>query len=231
MLIVQRRTVAAATLPVVTSGLLAFWDMGSSSSYGGSGSTWTDISGNSNNLTLFNSPTYSTSNGGILSFNGTNQYARIASGIIPSNADFSIDFWFRYTGATSADQVFAATWDASYNGFGIGSYQTTMKSWAADGGTGGLNWATLSSLQNNWRQATLTYTRSTATQTVYLNASLLGSSSLFGSITHSAFRIAQNSPAEGYGNFSTSNCALYNKVLSGTEITANFNALRSRFGL
>ena len=46
--------------PDSISGLVGWWDFGNSSSYGGSGSTWTDISSNSNNIT-FSAGTYSSS--------------------------------------------------------------------------------------------------------------------------------------------------------------------------
>ena len=46
--------------PDSISGLIGWWDFGDSTSYGGSGTTWTDISSNSNNIT-FSSGTYSSS--------------------------------------------------------------------------------------------------------------------------------------------------------------------------
>ena len=46
--------------PSSIAGLIGFWDFGDSSSYGGSGTTWTDISSNSNNIT-FSGGTYSSS--------------------------------------------------------------------------------------------------------------------------------------------------------------------------
>ena len=46
--------------PTSISGLIGYWDFGDSSSYGGSGTTWTDISSNSNNIT-FSGGTYSSS--------------------------------------------------------------------------------------------------------------------------------------------------------------------------
>jgi len=46
--------------PSSIAGLIGYWDFGDSSSYGGSGTTWTDISSNSNNIT-FSGGTYSSS--------------------------------------------------------------------------------------------------------------------------------------------------------------------------
>jgi hypothetical protein len=43
---------------IVTDGLVLCLDAGNPKSYTGSGTTWTDLSGNGNNGTLTNSPTY-----------------------------------------------------------------------------------------------------------------------------------------------------------------------------
>ena len=53
----------------VTSGSVLFLDAGNPASYSGSGSTWTDISGNGNNGTMTN-VTYSSNNGGHMVFPG-----------------------------------------------------------------------------------------------------------------------------------------------------------------
>ena len=49
---------------IVTDGLVFYVDAANSNSYPGSGTTWTDLIG-SNNATLDNGPTYSSSNGAV----------------------------------------------------------------------------------------------------------------------------------------------------------------------
>jgi hypothetical protein len=58
-------TTTASPLP---AGAFAIFDFGNASSYPGSGTTVYDISGNSNNATLRNTPTFSSDNGGIMRF-------------------------------------------------------------------------------------------------------------------------------------------------------------------
>lgn len=82
-------------------GLRLFLDSGNTSSYSGSGSTWTDLSGYDNNGTLVNSPTYITNNYGVLDFNGTTQYATVSSTITPSRTEgFSFNVWVNFDDLT-----------------------------------------------------------------------------------------------------------------------------------
>ena len=61
---------------IVTDGLVLCLDAASKRSYPGTGATWYDISGNGNHFNLYNTPTFDSDNGGSISFNGTDEYAR-----------------------------------------------------------------------------------------------------------------------------------------------------------
>jgi hypothetical protein len=58
----------------VESSLVLALDAANPKSYPGSGTTWTDLSGNGNNGTLVNGVGYVGTNGGALSFDGSNDY-------------------------------------------------------------------------------------------------------------------------------------------------------------
>jgi hypothetical protein len=62
---------------IVTDGLVLNLDAGWYNSYPGSGTVWTDLSGQGNNGTLFNSPTFSSNGQGSLNFDGTDDYVRV----------------------------------------------------------------------------------------------------------------------------------------------------------
>ncbi len=55
---------------IVRTGLVLDLDAAQPLSYGGTGTTWNDLSGNGNNGTLTNGPTYDSSNGGSIVFDG-----------------------------------------------------------------------------------------------------------------------------------------------------------------
>jgi hypothetical protein len=59
---------------IVTSGMVLNLDAGYVPSYPRTGTTWSDLSGNNNNGTLQNSPTYSAASNGGITFLTTNQY-------------------------------------------------------------------------------------------------------------------------------------------------------------
>ena len=61
---------------IVTDGLVLCLDAANKRSYPGSGTTWIDKVGG-NDGTLTNGPTFGGGNGGVIEFDGTNQYAAI----------------------------------------------------------------------------------------------------------------------------------------------------------
>lgn len=63
------------TVGIVQNGLALHLDANNTGSYPGTGTAWTDLSGNSNNFTLTNGPTFNSANGGSIAFDGTNDYA------------------------------------------------------------------------------------------------------------------------------------------------------------
>ena len=77
---------------LVTTGLVLNLDAGNASSYNGTGTTWTDLSGKGNNGTLINTITHSTTNPGYLIFNGNgNAIAQGGSNpyvSLPQSTDF-----------------------------------------------------------------------------------------------------------------------------------------------
>ena len=59
---------------IVENGLVLCLDAANKLSYPGSGTTWRDLSGNSNTGTLTNGPTFSAANQGSIVFDGVNDY-------------------------------------------------------------------------------------------------------------------------------------------------------------
>ena len=63
----------------ITSNLILHLDAGNTSSYPGTGTTWTDLSGNGYNGTLTNGPTYDSNNQGSIVTDGSNDFILIGT--------------------------------------------------------------------------------------------------------------------------------------------------------
>lgn len=87
----NRQIVTAAAAPAApnyVAGAYAIYDFGYSTSYSGTGATVYDVSGNSRNATLINSPTWSSANSGSMEFTKTsNQYMEY-TGVIGASSTF-----------------------------------------------------------------------------------------------------------------------------------------------
>jgi hypothetical protein len=228
---------------IVTNGLVLNLDAAKVDSYPGTGTTWRDLSGNNNNGTLTNGPTFS----GIgkqasIVFDGVDDYVSCNSGIL-NNSDFTISFWMYYLGGNSQVGLIS-TWDTSWNGVGIATsnYNNggvwSLRSWTNNGAGGGMNWGVLNDLKNVWKHITLTYVFSSKTQYGYINSVFQNFETYGSALTHSTLQIARGGQTSStqLSNYPSSNTRIsdvqvYSKSLSQAEITQNFNALRGRYGI
>jgi len=83
----------------IESGLVFTLDAANSKSYPGSGTTWTDISGGGNIGTLAGGPIFSTTVGGIISFDGSNDIVTIPNNVSLDTQTPTVEVWVR-TNAT-----------------------------------------------------------------------------------------------------------------------------------
>lgn len=214
-----------------TSGLVCHLDASNSSSYSGSGTTWYDISssGTTYNATLNNGPTYVSSTPKHFSFDGSNDYARITR---PVSDDFSLGIWINTTVNTGNG---SSQWwggrgvlDAEVGGsttdfgismgsgiimFGTGSNDTTIRS------SSSLN-------DGDWHYILATRKKSTGVMQLYIDGSLDTSftSSNTSSLTAPGnIDIARIQTGGDYWQGKVSEVHIYNKVLSSTEVSTNYN--------
>jgi hypothetical protein len=89
---------------IVKDGLILDLDAAKRDSYPGTGTTWNDISGNQNNGTLVNGPTFNSGNGGSIVFDGVNDYANLSDpmSLRLETFNFTLSLWF-LTVNTSSD--------------------------------------------------------------------------------------------------------------------------------
>ena len=85
---------------IVTDGLVLYLDAANTKSYPSTGTTWTDISRSRFNGALTNGPTFNSSNGGSIVFDGTNDYAtlgNILNDVIAGNTPkYTFSVWIKF---------------------------------------------------------------------------------------------------------------------------------------
>jgi hypothetical protein len=219
---------------IVSNGLVLNLDAAQLRSYPGSGTAWSDLSGNANNGTLTNGPTFDSGNGGSIVFDGTNDIITSFPTQISGNGSKTIESWIYVTsssrgglcgtrGGNTTGWVFAVNRTTSGN---LTYYHTgTVSTLEISAGI----------LQNAWYQCGVTYSTSNAEVKFYVNGIQSGTTfTSVAAINTSAYngvigREGDNTNFPYKGNIAITR--IYNRVLTDSEILQNYNAVKSRFGL
>ena len=218
-------------LGIVTTNLSMFLDAGNASSYPGSGTAWTDLSGNSRNGTLTNGPTYTSADGGAIVFDGTNDFVQCSGSITATAATFVT--WMRRNGPQ--DDFDGIIYSRGAAATGISFFGTTNKiSYTWNNAVNTYTWDSGLTIPDlTWCMIAVSVTSTTATAYLCQSSGITSATNTVGhtSTTLDAIRIGQDNLASRYFNGRIATAMIYDRALSAGEITQNFNALRSRYGL
>jgi len=229
---------------IVSTGLILNYDIGNASSYPGTGTTVTDLQANSN-ATLFNAPTY-TASPGYLTFNGTDQYlttnTSLNSKLSPVNTStvISIFTWvYPVDNGVIVQEMGQTTPNSAWHDSQIEMVAGTMKFsvWSNNPGFS----STISTPLSAWYYTGFTFDGSVLKG--YVNGALAVTSA---TITRSTpYNNGGNLPLHyaiahadgtnlGDGTFSNMRLGalqVYNTALSAGQVSTNFQASRSRYGV
>lgn len=223
----------------ISQNLVLCLDAANTKSYPGSGTAWSDISGYSNNGTLTNGPTFSSTNGGNIVFDGTNDYLVANNSTTFNNNIGTVEFMIFINSFTNADWIVYgigsgayAQWYIRYFGgsldFAFGGIGKTL-SYSFTGGTLTTNFPT-----STWRHVVAVYDCSAGTGTIYINGTSVTA------MTSATNTNASWTPAnlylggyswDGYSNTKFAFARIYNVGLTAAQVSQNFNATRGRFGV
>lgn len=220
-----------------TIGLVYYVDAGISTSYSGSGSTWTDLAGSGITMTLYNSPTYSSANGGYLSFVvASSQYAQ-SSAALPLLKNWTVEVWHYYTntnnlwGGTIVGDMYNGNINFTLGGSDI-SYTNLSPSMYSGGVYGWSRSSSYSLPSIGWYHIVGTYDG--AFRKLYVNGVLVLSDAA--SVTAYAdgvgFRFMRRWDGggfDGWGGY-LATVRIYSQALTAGQIATNFNNSKSRFG-
>jgi hypothetical protein len=217
---------------IITNGLSLCLDAANSKSYPGSGTTWTDLSGNGNNGTLVNGVGYSGSNLGSLVFDGVDDYVETIQSTTEST--FSVSGWVFFNGTVTTQQPVVSKWFSGGLSWMLHTAATNTLRWLIRGSSGGDVVITTTITPNIWFHFTATYQTGTGNCNLYINANLVssgvGRSSLL--VPTNTIQIGRKGDSSiAWFNGRIAQTQIYNRALTAAEIQQNFNALRSRFSL
>ena len=222
----------------VVAGLVYHLDAGNTASYPGSGSTWTDLTGSGISMTLYGSPTYSSANGGYLSFvPSSSQYGETSTSLAAAST-WTIEVFIYYNATNSGGLpcIFTDTYPGTSSsiqwtlGSLNGGSSTTLQAGYFSGG-----WFTTpvqSPLTSgNWYHLVGTYDGTNIK--LYINGSLNQTTASATAPVRNAggHRIMRRWDLADYWGGNLAVLRIYNSALSLTDISQNYTAQKARFGL
>jgi hypothetical protein len=223
---------------IVRDGLVLVLDAGNTKSYPGSGTAWTDLSGNINNGTLTNGPTYDSANGGTIVFDGSNDYVSETSALSDSflQGNWTISFWVNFdvitTSGTGGNDKALLHHGSSSSNKGLHLVQRNSKIHFGLYGNDLTSSATVST--NTWYHVTFTLNNTSSAKQIFINGSLDLSHTGSGAYTGTGSNTRIGGVALSFGQHfdgKMSSVIAYSGVLTSSEIADNFDAFKGRFGL
>jgi len=226
--------------PLVLAGLSLYLDAGDTNSYPGTGTTWTDLSGNGNNGTLINmdGANFDSANGGSLTFNGTNEYVSETSSLSDSfwQGNWTASFWVNFdtlgTATTGADDRPLLQHGSNATRKGLHLTQRNTRIHFGLYGDDLQGTEVLST--GTWYNVVYTLDNSNYAKQIYLNGVLDNSHTGGGAYTGTGTNTRIGGKVLSFGSLFDgfmSSCNFYNRVLTDSEVTQNFDFFKGRFGL
>jgi len=229
-------------------GLVLCLDAGNAKSYPGSGTSWTDLSGQGNTGTLTNGPTYSSADGGSIVFDGSNDYVDFGSNgasAVNGLSEVTVQIWYKSDSVgNNRGLIFGGTSNAQDNGIAVrfdsagvvGGGTNVIKAGFGLYGGGGANFIESSSniQSTDWTFITVVCDLGTSIK-LYKNAvedtPTASSSSGQSSISNCDGLVVGYGKDQDEWDGKVSNVKIYNKALTASEVQQNYNALKGRYGL
>ena len=218
---------------IVSKNLVLYLDAANPISYPGSGTSWLDLSGYKNNASFVNGPVYNSSNAGVITFDGTDDYVTV-----PNSTS-----WDFTTSLTIELWVYVNSYDPlgvmlihQQNGGAAGGFEFWVQNNVIRFYKNASTQIIASSASfsvGRWNHVVVTIEGITGR--IYLNTTVVGTTATAtvpDNVT-GQLRIGSYINTGFYDLNGKISCVrIYNeKALSSQEITQNYNAQKGRFGL
>ena len=210
-----------ATKGIVQDGLVLNLDAGVKESYNG-GTTWRDLAGsNDGAMQNMNDTNLIKDNGGVFTFDGTDEY--IDLGIATSGSTMSLSAWINLDEANANQHII----DSSSNYWHL-AHLYTRHFYFYNGSA--YPTSQFKPFANIWYMLSLSF--DLTGWRIYINGTLDSTiNTATSALNHGNINIGRWQSGGRYLNGKISNLQIYNRALTSDEIARNYNATRHRFGV
>jgi len=215
---------------LVEDGLVLALDASDRNSYVSGSTTWINLSGNSYNGTLTNSPTYNSDGGGSIVFDGVDDFVSLPINSAFNTPSVTFEIWANLQ-TINDRHILYLNW--SGNSLEANSDRSvTMYNYSSAGGQLGANTGAGVFQWDRWVHFVGIYDDAAQTLRTYINGALSGTRTSTPSTTYSVG--VHKISGTDYGGEIKGKVSIarhYNRALSQQEVLQNYNATKTRFGL
>ena len=217
---------------IVIDGLIFYLDASNQKSYLTPSTTWDDLSKTKLTSSLINGPSFSDSNKGVITFDGIDDYVICANPIFAfGTSPFSLSYWFYVDDFRPAKVPTLTDCRKTNDEFGLATYIASQDS------TFRMFWdntvkyiSKTKIIKNKWYNILIVKDQ-TDRINVYINGIFDGYIFDRTNFTAGELKLGRNvnikSPSYLYGKIA--NLLVYDRALSDSEGSQNFNSLKNRF--
>jgi hypothetical protein len=228
-------------LNIAPNGLIFYLDAANSISYVSGSTRWNDISRTQTSGSLTNGPTYNSSNGGSIAFDGVDDCVITpANTLISPTNSLSFNFWVSSTSQTAANQSILGKDTNGTNGHLLirrfANSDTLAYNYSTGGGavqTQSTNYFT--GYNNTWINIQITANYTSTAINIYRNGVVVTSTTMATPVfpNTTAALLIGSFVSVGFLPFNgkVANTSIYNRELSAVEVLQNYNTTKTRFGL
>lgn len=205
---------------IVTDGLVLSLDAANRRSYPGSGTTWSDLSGNGNNAVLTNGSSFNTTNGGNINNDGVDDYVAGPTMLVGTSRTIEIVYNMNSVGS-SWGPLWRSDWRerifpgviVTINAAGTYYYQYVPV--------------------DDTNIQSISYSYSGTSLKAYRNGELVNTQTMNGEMNTDNYYYNFGYQCSGasclYSPCRIYNIKMYNRQLSDSEIQQNYNSTKSRY--
>jgi hypothetical protein len=221
---------------IVRDGLVLDLDAAKRDSYPGVGTSWNDISGNQNNGTLINGPTFNSGNGGSIVFDGVNDYTNLGTAnSLKFTTNFTLSLWIKFNSTNNGQTIISNNEAGGYGIIYKFASSVKIETWYFINGSYRFAGDLASNyIIGNWYHIASTFDGTNVR--FFRNGSLIETVNSPGSVTTTNEPLLlganPNSLGTTFQDFFNGNIAsvhIYNRSLSASEVLQNYNATKNRY--